>query len=205
MNKFCKSCGKELEDNYKICPYCGEKIEDEKQIENIDKKEENTRVCQFCGKSINANFKICPYCSDKDSKISKKSGVVCLLLLIFLFPLWAHRLYAGKIGSAFFRIVLNCIALVLIALPMFYFASYFADIIANNKFEALHLVLEHVLNYGHVLKVEGMGMTAQIMAFFLYIGIAMLFVIFFMLMIDLIFIIVGEFKDADGKYIKTNN
>ena len=114
MNKFCKSCGKELEDNYKICPYCGEKIEDEIQIENIEKKEENTRICQFCGKSINADFKICPYCSDKDSKISKKSGVVCLLLLIFLFPLWAHRFYAGRIVSALFLLILNGVELFLL-------------------------------------------------------------------------------------------
>ena len=193
MNKFCKNCGKELESDYKICPYCGVEIENEMQSEKTEKKEENTRVCQFCGRYINADFKICPYCADKDLKISKKSGVVCLLLLIFLFPLWAHRLYAGKIGSAFFRIILNFIAFVLIVSPIF----YFADIIANNKFQVLY----HILDYG----VEGMGMTAQIMVFFLYIGIAMLFVIFVMLIIDLVFIIIGEFKDADGKYIKIKN
>ena len=31
---------------------------------------------------------------------SEKSGVVCLLLLLLLAPLGAHRFYAGKIGTA---------------------------------------------------------------------------------------------------------
>ena len=188
MNKFCKSCGKELEDNYKICPYCGEKIEDEIQIENIEKKEENTRICQFCGKSINADFKICPYCSDKDLKISKKSGVVCLLLLIFLFPLWAHRLYAGKIGSAFFRIILNFITFVLLVSPFAYIVDSSSESIGYN-----------IYNYEDIIRTQG------VIGAFLFIGIMMALVIFVMLIIDLVFIIVGKFKDADGKYIKTNN
>lgn len=185
MSKFCKNCGKELEDNYKICPYCGVEIENETQIENVEKKEENTRVCQFCGRYINADFKICPYCTNKDLKISKKSGVVCLLLLIFLFPLWAHRLYAGKIGSAFFRIILNCITFVLLVSPFAYIIDSSSELNFNN--------------YESIIRTQG------VMGAFLVIGIMMALVIFAMLMIDLVFIIIGKFKDADGKYIKTKN
>lgn len=185
MNKFCKSCGRELEDNYKICPYCGVEIENKAQIE---KKKENTRVCQFCGRYINADFKICPYCADKDAKISKKSGVACLLLLIFLFPLWAHRIYAGKIGSAFFRIILNCITVVLLVSPFEYILDSSSELNVYN----FH-------NYDNIIRTQGA------MGAFLIIGIIMALIIFAMLIIDLVFIIVGKFKDADGKYIKTNN
>lgn len=43
------------------------------------------------------------------------------------------------------------------------------------------------------------------MGVFLFIGIVMALVIFIMFIIDLVFIIIGRFKDANGKYIKTNN
>ena len=191
MNKTCKNCGKELESDYKICPYCGVKIENEIQTEKPEKREENMRVCQFCGKSINADFKICPYCADKDARISKKSGVVCLLLLIFLFPLWAHRIYAGKIGSAFFRIILNFITFVLLISPIAYFAEY-----ASSEYKGYNF---YYYNYENITLTEG------VMVAFFFMGIVMALVIFIMLIIDLVFIIIGRFKDANGKYIKTNN
>lgn len=184
MNKTCKNCGKELESDYKICPYCGVKIENEIQPE---KKEENMRICQFCGNQINADFKICPYCADKDSRISKKSGVVCLLLLIFLFPLWAHRLYAGKIGSAFFRTILNFVTFVLLASPFIY-------ILGSSG-----LPIYDIYDYKNIIRTQG------VMGAFFFMGIVMALVIFIMLIIDLVFIIIGRFKDANGKYIKTNN
>ena len=187
MNKTCKNCGKELEGDYKICPYCGVKIENEIQTEKPEKREENMRICQFCGKQINADFKICPYCADKDSRISKKSGVVCLLLLIFLFPLWAHRLYAGKIGSAFFRTILNFVTFVLLASPFIY-------ILGSSG-----LPIYDIYDYKNIIRTQG------VMGAFFFMGIVMALVIFIMLIIDLVFIIIGRFKDANGKYIKTNN
>ena len=191
MNNTCKNCGKELEGDYKICPYCGVKIENEIQTEKPEKKEENMRICQFCGKQINADFKICPYCADKDARISKKSGVVCLLLLIFFFPLWAHRLYAGKIGSAFFRIILNFITIVLLISPIAYFAEY-----ASSEYKGYNF---YYYNYENITRTEG------VMGAFFFMGIVMALVIFIMLIIDLVFIIIGRFKDANGRYIKTNN
>ncbi|TXJ61181.1 zinc ribbon domain-containing protein [Brachyspira aalborgi] len=89
---ICKSCGKELENDYKACPYCGAKTEERISGE---------KVCPYCGKLVKGDFKICPYCENKIEIISQKNGVVCLILLFsfILFPplIWSHRFYAGKI------------------------------------------------------------------------------------------------------------
>ena len=95
------------------------------------------KFCKFCGKQIENDFEVCPYCgAATDNKIiSEKSGLTCLLLLIFLGWLGAHRFYVGKIGTA----------------------------------------ILYIITFG------GVGIWA---------------------LIDLISIILGNFKDAEGKYIK---
>lgn len=133
-DKFCKKCGKQISEDFKICPYCGEKVEEE--ILEIQ--------CQSCGKTIKSDFKVCPYCGNNPNnkkenhnnynmenrenynsnnyrenynnydrtnyysnnyEVSPKSGVVCLILLIFLYPF--HRFYAGKIGSGIIMLILG--------------------------------------------------------------------------------------------------
>lgn len=95
------------------------------------------KFCKSCGKPIENDFEVCPYCGAKtDNKIiSEKSGLACLLLLLFLGWLGAHRFYVGKIGTA----------------------------------------ILYIITFG------GVGIWA---------------------LIDLISIILGNFKDAEGKYIK---
>ncbi|TXJ37030.1 zinc ribbon domain-containing protein [Brachyspira aalborgi] len=109
---ICKSCGKELENDYKACPYCGAKTE-----EGIS----GEKVCPYCGKLVKGDFKICPYCENKIEIISQKNGVVCLILLFsfILFPplIWSHRFYAGKIGSTILLLLSTIMSPIFIFLP----------------------------------------------------------------------------------------
>ena len=95
------------------------------------------KFCKSCSKPIENDFEVCPYCGTAtDNKItSEKSGLACLLLLLFLGWLGAHRFYVGKIGTAIL----------------------------------------------YIITLGGVGIWA---------------------LIDLISIILGNFKDAEGKYIK---
>ena len=33
---YCKRCGRELDDSFKVCPYCGEPVNDEPLLNNQD-------------------------------------------------------------------------------------------------------------------------------------------------------------------------
>ena len=120
--KFCKNCGKQISDDFKLCPYCGEKVEEE--ILEIP--------CQFCRKTIKSDFKVCPYCGNNNNskkenhnnynnyntenkennysnsnEVSHKSGIACLLLWFFFGGAGGHRFYAGQVASAFGLLALN--------------------------------------------------------------------------------------------------
>lgn len=184
--KICKSCSKQISEDFKICPYCGVKVEEEileiacpscgKIIENnfricpyckvnIEKLMSSEisyeKICKFCGKYINIDFQVCPYCRNNTKnenytveneinyntnyyKISSKSGIVCLILCLFLGLFGGHRFYAGKIVSAIIMLILGVASISL---------SYGVPII-------------------------------------------------FWVLFDLISIIKGKFKDSDGGYIK---
>ena len=146
VKKFCKRCGKQISKDFKLCPYCGEKVEEE--ILEIP--------CQFCGKTIKSDFKVCPYCENNlnskkenyndynnhntenravsysnDYEVSPKSGIICLLLSIFLPPF--HRFYAGKIDSA-------------ISLLIFYIYFYFSLISGiDGKFSTVLFVFVSII------------------------------------------------------------
>lgn len=49
---FCKSCGKQIQENIKFCNFCGAKIED-------------TIICKNCGKVISSNAKFCNFCGQQ--------------------------------------------------------------------------------------------------------------------------------------------
>ena len=68
MQKYCKNCGKELEDNALFCSQCGEKIE----IEAL-------KNCPQCQKELNGEEKFCPYCGTeiyKEKNNSPNAGKV---------------------------------------------------------------------------------------------------------------------------------
>ena len=52
--KYCKRCGKEIQENYKICPYCGVMI--------TNKQEKN--FCKDCGSKLEADGR-CLKCMEK--------------------------------------------------------------------------------------------------------------------------------------------
>ena len=107
--KFCRNCGKQISEDFKVCPYCGEKIEEE--ILEIS--------CPFCGKTIKSDFKVCPYCGNNynnkkienyysnSNEMSDKNGIVCLLLLLFLGEFGAHKFYAGRIAGGVVMLILT--------------------------------------------------------------------------------------------------
>lgn len=89
--KFCKSCGKPIENNYKFCPHCNKEI--------IEEQEPNETRCIACGEIIENGYSICPHCG-KDNDISEKKGTTCLILCILGVGIFLHRFYVGKILSA---------------------------------------------------------------------------------------------------------
>lgn len=67
------------------------------------------KVCKSCGKPIEDNFKFCPYCKivTHNKFASEKSRLVCLLLLIFLGLIGAHKFYVGRILSAIILLIFS--------------------------------------------------------------------------------------------------
>ena len=67
------------------------------------------KFCKSCGKQIENDFEVCPYCgAATDNKIiSEKSGLACLLLLLFLGYFGAHKFYAGRIAGAVVMLILT--------------------------------------------------------------------------------------------------
>lgn len=64
--KFCKKCGKQISEDFKLCPYCGEKVEEE--ILEIS--------CPSCGKTIKSDFKVCPYCGNNPNYKKENSAIM---------------------------------------------------------------------------------------------------------------------------------
>lgn len=101
------------------------------------------KTCKKCGKELENYYRVCPYCGSYQ-EISPKSGIACLLLLIFLGGF--HRLYAGKIGSGIIFIAFSfttgiCIFvmeetvdnIILIIPTIFYLIWWIVDLISIAK------------------------------------------------------------------------
>ena len=62
----CPECSKEINDNAKFCKYCGKKIEDNNTISEIPEEtivEEPLFItCPNCGKEMQANKAFCTNC-----------------------------------------------------------------------------------------------------------------------------------------------
>lgn len=106
---FCKTCGKEMNDNQIICLNCGCAVGSGNSFCANCGGEimQNSIACLKCGVSVtygstknnlHSNFNssannLNPY------NVSEKSWVITLLLCIFLGELGVHRFYSGKIGT----------------------------------------------------------------------------------------------------------
>ncbi|WP_161976096.1 TM2 domain-containing protein [Brachyspira catarrhinii] len=113
--KFCKNCGKQINEDFKICPYCGEKVQDEITENGINNYE-----------------------------VSTKSGIVCLLLFIPSGLFGVHKFYVRRTLGGIVMLILT------------------------------------------------ITIIGAIISFILWI-------------IDFIQLLRGNFKDAEGKYIKIEN
>ena len=95
MNKTCKYCGKQLEENERLCPCCGNKV-----------------GIQFTRKESAAytnNKQPAHYAYSNDTRYPEsyihKSKSVVLLLCFFLGLFGFHRFYVGKIVTGILMLV----------------------------------------------------------------------------------------------------
>ena len=113
---ICKFCGKPKKSEFQICPHCGNNSNLKK--ENYNNYDTENRENYYSNNSNNhrENYDDYNYHNNYNTKnrtnyyssnyeVSPKSGVVCLILLIFL-PSF-HRFYAGKIGSGIIMLLLD--------------------------------------------------------------------------------------------------
>ena len=85
--KNCKSCGKQINDDFNVCPYCGAKVEENILNETISNNSENQK--------------------------SEKSWVVCLLLLLFFGYIYIYKFYVGKVLEGFIAWIIGVAAIIL--------------------------------------------------------------------------------------------
>ena len=78
MAKFCRECGKELEENSKFCKNCGTKIEEEK-TEEANTSNENTNESAASNAGTNVTY--------NQTYVTKKSCRICNITC-FTFMLW---------------------------------------------------------------------------------------------------------------------
>ena len=92
--KTCKSCGKQINNDFNVCPYCGAKVE-----ENI------------LNETISNNL---------GNQKSEKSWVVCLLLLLFFGYIYIYKFYVGKVLEGFIAWIIGIAAIVFCMIGMVY-------------------------------------------------------------------------------------
>ena len=90
--KTCKSCGKQINNDFNVCPYCGAKVEENFLNETISNNSENQK--------------------------SEKSWVVCLLLLLFFGYIYIYKFYVGKVFEGFIAWLIGIAAIILCIVGM---------------------------------------------------------------------------------------
>ena len=92
--KTCKSCGKQINNDFNVCPYCGAKVEENILNETISNNSENQK--------------------------SEKSWVICLLLLLFFGYIYIYKFYVGKVLEGFIAWIIGIAAIVFCIIGMVY-------------------------------------------------------------------------------------
>ena len=90
--KTCKSCGKQINNDFNVCPYCGAKVEENILNETIS--------------------------NNSESQKSEKSWVVCLLLLLFFGYIYIYKFYVGKVFEGFIAWLIGIAAIILCIVGM---------------------------------------------------------------------------------------
>lgn len=101
--KYCKKCGRQLEDDVVFCPTCGanqqaENTESSDNVTNPVVSQNNTRV-------------------EFGEEVSGKSRAVAAILAILLGGFGAHNFYLGKTNYAIAQLLLTLIGWIVIVGP----------------------------------------------------------------------------------------
>lgn len=144
MAKFCRECGKELEENSKFCKNCGTKIEEEKTKEaNASNENTNESAASNAGTNVTYNQ---TYVTKKSNGMAIAGFVISLVSLLCCgYSSWLGLIFSiiglvnanknegeGK-GLAIAGIVISSILLILIVLLTIFgvMASVTDDVSSN--------------------------------------------------------------------------
>ena len=144
MDKFCRECGKELEENSKFCKNCGTKIEEEK-TEEANASNENTNESAASNAGTNVTYNQ-TYVTKKSNGMAIAGFVISLVSLLCCgYSSWLGLIFSiiglvnanknegeGK-GLAIAGIVISSILLILIVLLTIFgvMASVTDDVYSN--------------------------------------------------------------------------
>lgn len=144
MAKFCRECGKELEENSKFCNNCGTKIEEEK-TEEANTSNENTNESAASNTGTNVTYNQ-TYVTKKSNGMAIAGFVISLVSLLCCgYSSWLGLIFSiiglvnanknegeGK-GLAIAGIVISSILLIIIVLLTIYgvMASVTDDVSSN--------------------------------------------------------------------------
>ena len=105
--KYCRNCGKELEDDVMFCPTCGAN----QQAEANTSSTENQNPTNSAMTTYQANR------VEFGDTESGKSRIVAAILAILLGGFGAHNFYLGKTGYAVAQLLLTLIGWIVIVGP----------------------------------------------------------------------------------------
>lgn len=144
MAKFCRECGKELEDESKFCKNCGTKIEEEK-TEEVNTSNENTNESAASNAGTNVTYNQ-TYVTKKSNGMAIAGFVISLVSLLCCgYSSWLGLIFSiiglvnanknegeGK-GLAIAGIVISSILLIIIVLLTIFgvMASVTDDVSSN--------------------------------------------------------------------------
>lgn len=107
MAKFCKNCGKELNEGQMVCLNCGAMVDG-----NAGQNNSAKGYCYNCGGELNFGQEVCLNCGVKVNNASNgdKSKMAAGLLGIFLGAFGVHNFYLGYTGKAVAQLLITCLS-----------------------------------------------------------------------------------------------
>lgn len=202
--KTCKYCGGEIMDTAKKCKHCGEWID-------IN--------CPYCDGEVSTQANKCPHCGEKLNSVVNNSNnhtktngcswVKTLLFLCFFGCVGGHRFYVGKTGTA--------VAMLLITLCLGWIGVGFIITFIWSFVDCIYIFVDKFTDSkGNLLVRKPTKTSTELICFFMgcstssfYTGkIGIGFIQLFTFgglgiwwLVDLITILTGNYKDANGNLL----